>query len=291
MSESFATRFAPSPTGYLHLGHAYSALCAHDAARAAGGRFLLRFEDIDQGRVREEYYAAIEEDLRWLGLEWDGGPMRQSARFEAYDAALAQLRARDLVYPCFCTRKEIAAEIRASASAPHGIDGPVYPGTCRAVAPAEREARMADEAFAWRLDMERAAELAGPLQWSDRELGRMKAHPENHGDIVLTRKDAPASYNLAVVVDDAAQGVTDIIRGKDLVAATDIQRLLQELLGLREPRYWHHELVTDEAGKRLAKRDDARSLRTLREAGADPAAIVAALRKGPQVPDAALRSR
>lgn len=296
MTRRITTRFAPSPTGMLHLGHAYSALAAHDFARARNGRFLLRFEDIDPGRVREQYYAAIEEDLRWLGLAWDEEPLRQSARYTAYQAAIDTLAARALVYPCFCTRKEIAAEIAASASAPHvrsgtgGIDGPFYPGTCRALDRAEREARMAGEAFAWRLDMARSTALAGPLFWEDATLERIAARPALHGDIVLTRKDAPASYALAVVVDDAAQAVTDILRGKDLVAATDVQRLLQALLDLPQPHYHHHELVTDESGKRLAKRDDARSLHTLRRTGADPQAIVAALRAGPKVPDALFRS-
>lgn len=281
MAGAVVTRFAPSPTGRLHLGHGYSAIRAHDFARKAGGRFLLRFEDIDAGRVRDEYYRAIEEDLHWLGLTWDGAPMRQSERGDAYRAALDELRARDLVYPCFCTRKEIAAEIAASASAPHGVDGPFYPGTCRSLGRDERAERMAQEPFAWRLDMERAVGLTGPLYWEDSAAGRIAAHPERHGDIVLTRKDAPASYNLAVTVDDAAQGVTDIVRGEDLVASTDIHRLLQSLLGLPVPRYHHHRLITDETGKRLAKRDDARALAAYREAGRDGGELAAALRREP----------
>ncbi|MGP1351869.1 MAG: tRNA glutamyl-Q(34) synthetase GluQRS [Parasphingopyxis sp.] len=281
MSESFTTRFAPSPTGRLHLGHAYSALMAFDAAQAASGAFLLRFEDIDTGRVRAEYYDAIEADLGWLGIAWDEAPMRQSDRFEVYRDALDELRSRDLVYPCFCTRKEIAVEIAASASAPHGPDGPLYPGTCRRLDEAARERRLADEPHAWRIDMTRAAALAGPLSWTDAEAGEVEAQPGIHGDVVLARKDVPTSYHLAVTVDDAAQGITDIVRGSDLFPATHIHRLLQHLLDLPVPRYRHHGLIADESGKRLAKRDDARSLAALREAGVTAEEICAALRADP----------
>ncbi len=273
------SRFAPSPTGRLHLGHAYSAVRAHDLARAAGGRFLLRFEDIDPGRVREGYYAGIEEDLRWLGLDWDETPLRQSQRMAIYGDALKRLKARDLVYPCFCTRKDIAAEIAASASAPHGPDGALYPGTCRRLAAGEREKRVADAPHAWRIDMARAAALAGPLFWEDGEAGRVEAQPQIHGDVVLARKDAPASYHLAVTIDDAAQGVTDVVRGSDLFAATHVHRLLQALLGLPAPLYHHHALIADETGRRLAKRDDARSLTALREAGVKAEAVLDALRR------------
>lgn len=281
MSGAFTTRFAPSPTGRLHLGHAYSALMAFDAALAAGGKFLLRFEDIDTGRVRDEYYAGIEEDLRWLGIEWDDAPMRQSERFDTYRAALDTLRERDLVYPCFCTRKEIAAEIAASASAPHGPDGPLYPGTCRRLGAAERERRLADEPHAWRIDMACAAARAGPLYWEDAKAGRIEAQPEIHGDVVLARKDVPTSYHLAVTIDDAAQGVTNIIRGSDLFAATHVHRLLQSLLDLPVPRYRHHRLIADDTGRRLAKRDDARSLAALRDAGVTARRICKALRADP----------
>lgn len=276
-----ATRFAPSPTGRLHLGHAYSALMAFDLAQRAGGRFLLRFEDIDSGRVRDAYYAGIEKDLRWLGIEWDEEPLRQSERFTAYGEALDQLKARDLVYPCFCTRKEIAAEIAASASAPHGPDGPLYPGTCRRLSADERAARIAGEDHAWRIDMAKAASLAGELYWEDEEAGRVAAQPQIHGDVVLARKDVPTSYHLAVTVDDAAQGVTDIVRGSDLFAATHVHRLLQHLLGLSVPHYHHHRLIEDAQGKRLAKRDDARSLAALREAGVAAADILSGLRSNP----------
>ncbi|WP_299321885.1 tRNA glutamyl-Q(34) synthetase GluQRS [Parasphingopyxis sp.] len=267
MSGVFTTRFAPSPTGRLHLGHAYSALMAFDAARAEGGKFLLRFEDIDTGRVRDEYYAAIEEDLHWLGITWDEEPIRQSERFDIYAKALEDLRAGDVVYPCFCTRKDIATEIAASASAPHGPDGPLYPGTCRRLDAGERAHRLANEPHAWRIDMTRAAALTGPLYWTDAEAGEVEAQPEIHGDVVLARKDVPTSYHLAVTIDDAAQGITDVIRGSDLIAATHVHRLLQHLLDLPVPRYRHHELIADETGKRLAKRDDARSLAALRDAG------------------------
>jgi glutamyl-Q tRNA(Asp) synthetase len=272
------SRFAPSPTGRLHYGHAYSAVRAHDLARAAGGRFLLRIEDIDPGRARAEHIEGIIEDLRWLGLGWDGEPLLQSRRLPVYAEALGRLRAMGLAYPCFCTRAEIAAEIAASASAPHGPDGPHYPGTCRRLTAAEREARMG-EPHAWRLDMARAAELAGPLFWHDAEAGRIEAEPLVHGDVVVARKDAPTSYHLAVTVDDAAQGVTDVVRGIDLFAATHVHRLLQALLGLPTPRYHHHPLLTDAQGRRLAKRDGAPSLADLRAAGEDGLAVAERLRR------------
>jgi glutamyl-Q tRNA(Asp) synthetase len=280
------SRFAPSPTGRLHLGHAYSAVLAHDHARARGGRFLVRIEDIDPGRTREAFVAAIAEDLAWLGLGWDGEVVRQSRRLPLYAEALARLKARGLAYPCFCTRSAIAAEIAASAAAPHpgsasgagGPDGPLYPGTCRRLSGEERTARMA-EPHAWRLDIAKAAAEAGPLVWRDGE-SEVQAEPEAFGDVVLARKDAPVSYHLAVTLDDAAQGVTDVVRGRDLYAATHVHRLLQALLDLPTPNYHHHALLTDASGKRLAKRHGAPTLASLREAGADPHALVAALRNG-----------
>ncbi len=272
------TRFAPSPTGFLHLGHAHAALFAERAARAAGGRFLLRIEDIDLGRCRPEYEAAIYEDLRWLGLAWDGPVLRQSERFEAYGAALDGLRQRGLLYPCFCTRKEIQAEIARAGSAPHGPDGPLYPGTCLRLSDDERQARLAEgRPYALRLDVARAAAEAGPLAW--REHGRglegaaVAAEPETHGDVVLARKEVPTSYHLAVTLDDADQGVTLVTRGEDLAPATHVHRLLQALLGLPVPDWHHHGLIADPAGRRLAKRDDARALRALREAGHGPAEV------------------
>jgi len=272
------SRFAPSPTGRLHLGHAWSALVAHDFARTRGGRFLLRIEDIDPGRTREEFVAGIEEDLAWLGLSWDGEVVRQSRRLALYSEALERLKARGLVYPCFCTRSAIAAEIAASAAAPHGPDGPFYPGTCRRLSEEERAARRA-EPHAWRLDVAGAAAEAGPLAWRDGG-AEIRAAPETFGDVVLARKDAPVSYHLAVTVDDAAQGVTDVVRGRDLFAATHVHRLLQALLDLPTLIYHHHALLTDAAGNRLAKRHGAPTLLSLREAGADARALVAALRSG-----------
>ena len=270
------TRFAPSPTGELHLGHAYSAVLAHAAARAAGGRFLLRMDDIDGSRSREDYVAAALADLAWLGLDWDGDPLRQSDRLGDYAAALDRLRTRGLVYPCFCTRADIAA----SLSAPHGPSGAIYPGTCRNLPAVERERRMSDEPHCWRLDMARAAALAGELAWDEAGQGMRAADAAAHGDIVLARKDAPASYHLASTLDDAAMGVTHVIRGADLIASTDVHRLLQALLGLATPVYRHHALVCGANGKRLAKRDAAASLASLRAAGADGRALAADLRGG-----------
>jgi glutamyl-Q tRNA(Asp) synthetase len=275
---ALVSRFAPSPTGRLHLGHAWSCILAHDHARERGGAFLLRIEDIDPGRTREEFVAGIFEDLAWLGLGWDGEAVRQSRRLPLYAAALERLKAAELVYPCFCTRSAIAAEIAASASAPHGPDGPLYPGTCRRLTPGERAAR-SGEPHAWRLDVARAAAAAGPLYWTDGDT-EVQAEPGTFGDAVLARKDAPVSYHLAVTVDDAAQGVTDVVRGRDLYAATDVHRLLQALLGLPTPLYRHHALLIDTQGRRLAKRHGAPTLASLREAGADPAELVAALRAG-----------
>jgi len=264
------TRFAPSPTGRLHLGHAASAIRAHDLARAAGGRFLLRIEDIDPGS-RAEHIDTILTDLRWLGLAWDGPVLRQSTRLPAYADALDQLRALDLLYPCTCTRAEIAAEIAASATAPHGA-APIYPGTCRTRAP--DPGRVA----AWRLRMDAAVARAGPLHWHDATAGTVPATPAAQGDVVLARRDAPASYHLAVTVDDAWQGVTDVVRGIDLFDATHVHRLLQALLGLPTPRYHHHPLSLGPDGRRLAKRDGAPALADLRAAGADGSALAAAIR-------------
>lgn len=273
------TRFAPSPTGSLHLGHAWSALLSHDRARDSGGRFLLRIEDIDGARSRPEHVAGILADLEWLGLAWDGPVLFQSSRLGAYAEALDQLRARDLLYPCFCTRSDIAREVAASLSAPHGPDGALYPGTCRALDPAERARRIAAEPHAWRIDMARATAMAGPIAWEDALAGRVSAEPERQGDVVLARKDAPASYHLAVTVDDAAQGVTHVVRGVDLFAATHIHRLLQALLDLPTPIYQHHPLLIDADGRRLAKRDGAPTLAARRLAGADGRAICEMLRQ------------
>ena len=267
------TRFAPSPSGRLHLGHAHSALFAAQAADP-GGRFLLRIEDIDVARCRPEFEAAIYRDLAWLGLEWEDPVLRQSERFDLYRDALRQLEARDLIYPCFCTRKEIAAEIAAAGAAPHGPDGPLYPGTCRRRSVAERRRRLeGGESHAWRLDLAKALGQVGPLTWHERGQGPQQAQPELLGDVVLARKDVPTSYHLAVVLDDAAQGVTLVTRGRDLFVATHVHRLLQALLDLPVPEWRHHDLISDANGQRLAKRHDALSLAALREAGLEPAEV------------------
>ncbi len=264
------TRFAPSPTGRLHLGHAFSAILAHDAARREGGRFLLRIEDIDGTRSRPEHIETILADLDWLGLTWDGPVVHQSDRLPAYADALERLRAMGLLYRCYCTRAEIAA---ASLSAPHGAE-PLYPGTCRTLATAHP-----DRPHCWRLDMSRAAALVRPLHWTDHGQ-RITADPLAAGDVVLARKDAPASYHLAVTVDDAWQDVTDIVRGQDLFAATHVHRLLQALLDLPTPRYHHHALLTGPDGIRLSKRHGAPALADMREAGADGLALAMNLRAG-----------
>jgi glutamyl-Q tRNA(Asp) synthetase len=273
------TRFAPSPTGRLHLGHAFSTIQAHDFARDRGGRFLVRIEDIDGTRSRSEHIEAILADLTWLDLAWDDEVVFQSQRLDRYQAALDDLKARGLVYPCFCTRADIAREIEAAGSAPHGPDGPIYPGTCRLLSDTEREKRMV-EPHAWRLDMAKAIAATGPLSWHDEIAGVQAADPAVFGDVVVARKDAPSSYHLAVTVDDAAQGITHIVRGADLFAATHVHRLLQELLGLPTPLYRHHALLTDAAGTRLAKRHGAPTLETLRLAGIDGRALADDLRAG-----------
>lgn len=261
------TRFAPSPSGGLHLGHAYAALFAWRRAREAGGRFLLRIEDIDAGRCRAEFADAILDDLAWLGLDWDGPVRRQSDHLADYRAALDRLAATGLVYPCFCTRADIARAL----DAPHGPDGPVYSGTCRALPPDARAQRIAaGAAYALRLDVAKAVARSGPLAFTDETAGIVAAAPLAQGDVVLARKDAPTSYHLAVTVDDALQGVSLVTRGRDLFAATHVQRLLQALLGLPTPRYCHHALLVDASGRRYAKRDGAVALRALRAAGRTP---------------------
>lgn len=261
------TRFAPSPTGELHLGHAYSALTAWRRARDSGGRFLLRIEDIDIRRCKREFETAILDDLRWLGLDWDGEVRRQSEHFADYGMALDRLDAQGLVYPCFCTRADIAAAV----SAPHGPDGPLYPGTCRHRSPDERRALIASGCeFCLRLDGARAAEAAGPYDFVDETEGRVAGNPLLFGDVVIARKDTPTSYHLAVTVDDHLQGVTLVTRGADLLASTHVHGLLQKLLHYETPRYAHHKLLTDASGRRFAKRDRTQTLRALRENGVSP---------------------
>jgi glutamyl-Q tRNA(Asp) synthetase len=271
--EMIVTRFAPSPTGRLHLGHAYSAVVGHARAREYGGRFLLRIEDLDPARSRPEFVHGIEGDLRWLGLEWDGEPIVQSRRTQLYADALEQLKARGLVYPCFCTRADIAA----SLTAPHGDAGSSYPGTCRGL-PNDPQRRAATP-HSWRLDCGQAVSIAGLPSWEE-ESGQFTASEGDIGDAILARKDAPASYHLACVVDDAASGVNLVVRGADLRPSTPIQRLLQELLGLPAPRYLHHALVTHADGRRLAKRDLAPTLAAMREAGVDGRELAAGLLAG-----------
>lgn len=308
------TRFAPSPTGRLHPGHAFSAILAHDFARGRGGTFLLRIEDIDGTRSRPEHVDTILADLAWLGLAWDGEVVFQSQRLHLYQAALDQLRSMGLLYPCFCTRADIAASLTAphpgSESGAGGPEGAIYPGTCRTLAAPDLA-----KPHCWRLDMRKAltilpgtergtaAEGGGggaprrasrheavphhpaphgrpSLTFHDSRHGTILADPASHGDIVLARKDAPASYHLAVTLDDAAQGVTDIVRGDDLLAATHVHRLLQALLGLPTPTYHHHALLLGPDGQRLAKRHGAPTLAALREAGIDGRAFADALRRG-----------
>ena len=268
------TRFAPSPTGHLHLGHAHSALFGWHAARMASGRFLLRIEDIDPQRCRPAFEADLIEDLAWLGLDWEWPVRRQSDHLGDYRAALSRLQDLGVIYPCFCTRKDIAAEVARAGQAPHGPDGPLYPGTCRHL-PADLRAERLESGggYALRLDVAKAKALAGPLRWHDRARGWQEAVPEILGDVVLARKDTPTSYHLSVTVDDAQQGVTLVTRGQDLFFATHLHRLLQALLELAVPDYHHHGLLVNERGERLAKRDGARTLRSLREAGHGPDAV------------------
>lgn len=259
---SIVTRFAPSPTGYLHLGHAFSAWNAWSRADS----FRLRFEDIDGSRCRPEFASAIIEDLAWLGLEWDGAPLIQSQRIPAYQAALNELQDRGLLYPCFCSRAEIARAL----SAPHGKD-PGYPGTCRHLSISARAARLGSgKAFALRLDVAKAMVQTERRRFFDEIEGWSVASPATFGDVILARKDTPTSYHLCVVHDDAAMDITHVIRGEDLREATHIHVLLQSLLGLPTPAYAHHRLLRDENGIRLAKREGAVTLRAMRRAGATP---------------------
>ena len=260
------TRFAPSPNGQLHLGHAYAAIVAHDLARGRGGEFLLRIEDIDGTRSRADLVPEILADLAWLGLSWDGPVVFQSSRLASYAAAAERLKGMGLLYPCQCTRAEVLAAAREL-----GPDGPVYPGTCRG--------RGVDpQGAAWRLDMAKAAALAGPLEWIDELAGPWVAVPEQFGDVVLLRKEAPASYHLAATLDDAADGITLVTRGQDLFAASHVHRLLQALLDLPVPIWHHHLLICEPEGRKLAKRRGSPALADLRRAGEDGPALAAALR-------------
>jgi glutamyl-Q tRNA(Asp) synthetase len=287
----FITRFAPSPNGDLHLGHALSALTGFDLAARENGRFLLRIEDIDIQRTREEHVAHIIEDLRWLGISWEEPVLRQSTRFDAYRNAFQSLLERGLLYHCFATRSEIDAAVAIDPSGTDPDGAPLYPGLCKNLAPAEIERRrMGGEPFCLRLDMDRALKAArdmsggAPLsfrEWNgepDTPPEVVAAEPALWGDTVIVRKDTPASYHLAVVLDDAMQGITHVVRGRDLYAATSLHRLLQVLLGLPEPVYHHHRLLLDTDGRKLSKSLRHTSLRTMRASGATPSAIRAGLR-------------
>ena len=281
---TFVTRFAPSPTGRLHLGHAYSALLAHDMSRREGGLILLRLEDIDGTRCRPEYETAILEDLAWLGITWPTPFRRQSEHFAEYASALEKLRGLGVLYRCFLTRREIAEQAMAAPHAPgEGSDGTIYRGPSTPMSEDEEQSRLArGEAFAWRLSMSYSQDLLGEefarLEFRERDEATIAEHmiaarPAMHGDVVLARKDTPASYHLCVVHDDALQGVTHVIRGEDLRDATHMHVLFQRLLGLPQPVYIHHRLLTDETGKRFAKRDRSLTLAALRDAGLSPADI------------------
>jgi glutamyl-Q tRNA(Asp) synthetase len=273
-AHTIVTRFAPSPTGLLHLGHARAAVIAFRRAREAGGRFLLRIENIDATRCRLEFEAAIIDDMAWLGIVPDGPVRRQSDHLADYSGVLETLRARDLLYPCFCTRAEIAR----SGVAPHGPDGPVYPGTCSHLASDRAAARIAaGDPHAWRLRATRAAQVVGPLHYDEEGVGRLACDPRAFGDVVLARKDCPGSYHLCVTHDDQVQGVTLVTRGEELRAATGVHRLLQALMGWPAPAYAHHALVRDASGTKLSKRDGALSLRRLRADGVTPEEVLGRL--------------
>ncbi len=261
------TRFAPSPTGYLHLGHVYSAL----QCQALGGEMLLRFEDIDFTRVREEYYEAIVEDLAWMGITFAHEPWRQLDRMHLYEQALERLKELGVVYPCFCTRKEL---MHHNLSAPHDDQVVLYNGHCKGMSETERMNKIADGVpYSWRLDSEKAQSLAGALTFTDERRGEIVVEAGVLGDVILARKDIKTSYHIAVVVDDAAQGITDVVRGADLFDSTHVHRLLQALLELPTPHYHHHDLICDEQGKRLAKRHHSLAVRTLREQGLSAAEV------------------
>lgn len=273
----YITRFAPSPTGNLHIGHVYSASLAAKIARESGGKFLLRMEDIDAGRCRLEFEEAIYEDLAWLGLKWEQPVRRQSEHMEDYAALLSKLSDRDLIYPCFCTRREIAAEIARSKSAPHDAQSLIYPGTCRDLSTAEKQRRYEKgDPYALRLDMVNALAAAGQseLTFLERDKGYIRCYPASFGDVILARKDTPTSYHLAVTFDDAIQGINLVVRGQDLFTSTHIHRLLQALLELPTPAYFHHGLISDTKGRRLSKRDKDATIKSLRDYGYQPEEVL-----------------
>lgn len=274
MREPVVTRFAPSPSGPMHVGHLLAALQARRLADAHGGACLLRVEDIDTRAQHPAYLELMYEDLHWLGLHFDGEVMVQTRRFGVYQTVLDKLRSMGLLYPCFCTRSEIKAQLAELGRAPHATLGYLYPGTCRRLTDDEVSKRLAAGLpHSWRLDMQRVQDLIGCPTWHDMRRGTQRCVPTAYGDVVLARKDFPASYHLAVVVDDAEQGVTHVTRGADLFESTHIHRALQGVLGLPVPVYCHHALLLDNAGKRLAKRDGARSIASLRAAGYTPGQV------------------
>lgn len=279
LNPDIVVRFAPSPNGLLHLGHAYAAMVAHDFARARGGRFLLRIEDIDGGRSRPEFVTAILDDLRWLGLEWDGDVIFQSARLQSYAVAADRLKAMGLLYPCFCTRSDMR-QLQEDGPQPEGPDGPIYAGTCRHLDPELARKRAVTEPHNWRLDVAKAAAISGPLRWTDERHGEQSSDPERLGDVILVPKDMPAAYHLAVTLDDARDGISHVVRGDDLFASTDIHRLLQALLDLPTPTYFHHPLLLDKNGGKLSKSRGSASLSVLRTAGEDGYRLVQQLRAG-----------
>lgn len=278
VSQDVVVRFAPSPNGLLHLGHAYAAMIAHDFARERGGAFLLRIEDIDLGRIKLEFVEAIFADLRWLGLEWDGEPIFQSHRWDSYADAATRLKEMGLLYPCFCTRSQMRT-LQDDHPQELGPDGPIYAGTCRHLDEQEVAGRIEKEPHSWRLDVAKAARLTGSLSWIDEEYGEQVASPELLGDVVLIPKETPVAYHLAVTVDDARDGITHVVRGRDLFASTHIHRLLQALLNLPTPNYVHHRLLLDESGSKLAKSRDSASLSVLRKQGMDGHKLLQALRE------------
>jgi len=279
VNQDVVVRFAPSPNGLLHLGHAYAAMMAHDYARKRGGRFLLRIEDIDTGRSRKDFAEAILDDLKWLGLDWDGEVVFQSERLGSYAQAAQRLKELGLLYPCFCSRASIREQL--SDDPPMmGPDGPVYPGTCRNLDPAEQARRMESEPHSWRLDVAKAMALAGSLIWRDEYLGSQAANPAIFGDVILVPKHEPVSYHLAVTVDDAGDGITHVVRGQDLFASTHVHRLLQALLDLPMPTYVHHRLLIDESGSKLSKSRESASLAVLRKSGAEGQSLLQDLRAG-----------
>jgi glutamyl-Q tRNA(Asp) synthetase len=279
LNPDVVVRFAPSPNGLLHLGHAYAAMVAHDFARARGGEFLLRIEDIDSGRSRPEFVAAILDDLRWLGLDWDREVIFQSERLDSYAAAADRLKAMELLYPCFCTRSDMR-QLQEDGPRPEGPDGPIYAGTCRHLDSGLARKRAATEPHSWRLDVAKAAAITGPLRWTDERHGEQLSHPERLGDVILVPKDMPVAYHLAVTVDDARDAISHVVRGDDLFASTDIHRLLQALLVLPTPTYYHHPLLLDATGGKLSKSRDSASLSVLRLAGQNGQKLLQDFRQG-----------